>query len=300
MNQKNKIVGYILALVSATAFGLNPLFVLPIKQSSIPLDITLFYRFLMGAAMIGVFLLIKRTGLGIRLKDLPKLIIMGLLYALSSEFLFWGYDAMSAGIASTVLYTYPMMVALMLHYGYKEKITSATKLSILIALTGVAALGWDSSGAKFNIYGVFIVLMSGFVYALYMLLINKGNIDSSGIKITFYSLFFSSFYFGFKSLFLHHSFVLPTFDWVAYVAAFSLITTVISVIGIVYAIRLVGSTTTAILSAFEPLVAVCVSVLMFGEQLNWQLITGIILVLVALSVHIWGDQKELRNIPVQS
>lgn len=290
--QRTKIFGYSLALISAAAFGLNPLFVLPIKSSGIPLDTTLFYRFLIGASMIGVFLSAKKINLKIRKKDLPKLLVMGLMYALSSEFLFWGYDAMSAGIASTVLYTYPMMVALILHYGYKEKITGATKLSIFLALVGVGVLGWDESGARFNIFGVFIVLMSGLVYSIYMIIVNKGGIQASGIKITFYSLLFSSIYFGAKCLLLKQNFSLPSFQWIAFVSCFSLITTVISVLGVVYAISLVGSTSTAILSAFEPLVAVLVSVTLFGELLRWELSLGIILVLAALIVHIYGDRKQ--------
>lgn len=290
--QKDKVIGYSLAIISAAAFGLNPLFVLPIKSSSITLDITLFYRFLMGAGMIALFLLIKKENLIPRKKDIFKLLVMGLMYALSSEFLFLGYDALSAGIASTVLYTYPMMVALMLHFGFNEKVTKSTKYSMLLAFIGVSTLGWDNSGLHFNFWGIFIVLMSGLVYSIYMLIVNKGNIELSGIKTTMYSLLFSSFYFGFKSILLHHSFILPNIQWVAYVGCFSFVTTVVSVLGVVYAIHLVGSTTTAILSAFEPLVAVVVSVTLFNESMTWKLSVGMLLVLIAVTIHIYGEQHK--------
>lgn len=290
--QHKKLIGYTLALISAIAFGLNPLFVLPIKSSSIPLEVTLFYRFLMGAAMIAVFLLLKGENLSAPKKDLGKLTFMGSMYALSSEFLFWGYDAMSAGVASTVLYTYPMIVALILYLGYHEKIKQTTKISMLMALAGVAVLGWDDSGTRFNFWGVFVVFASGLVYSIYMIMVNKGKLGLSGIKITMYSLFFSAIYFGIRSLFLRQSFVLPDFHWVGFIALFSLVTTVISVLTVVYAIKLVGSTSTAILSAFEPLVAVLVSVSMFHEPMTWRLTLGMILVLLAVSIHVYGEQRK--------
>lgn len=295
MIQNKKVIGYILALVSAAAFGLNPLFVLPIKASSVPLDVTLFYRFVIGFSLIAIFLLIKKQDLSIRRHDVPKLLFMGLMYALSSEFLFMGYDALSAGIASTVLYTYPMILALILYFGFREKISNSTKLSMLLAFLGVAVLGWEKSEFRFNYYGVFIVLMSGLVYSIYMVMVNKGHLQLSGIKITMYSLLCSSFYFGTKSIILGHSFALPNIEWIGFVIAFSLVTTVISIACLVYAITLVGSTSTAILSAFEPIVAVVVSVSLFNEKIGWQLTLGIILVIAAVCIHILGEQRLLPS-----
>ncbi|MGB7500037.1 MAG: EamA/RhaT family transporter, partial [Moheibacter sp.] len=47
-----KFKGYIFAIVSAVSFGLIPMFIIPLKQMSFSLDVTLFYRFLMAALMI--------------------------------------------------------------------------------------------------------------------------------------------------------------------------------------------------------------------------------------------------------
>lgn len=58
-----------------------------------------------------------------RMKEWFIMIILGLLYALSSEFLFLGYDYLTPGIASTLLFVYPVIVALIMLVFFKERMT---------------------------------------------------------------------------------------------------------------------------------------------------------------------------------
>lgn len=290
--QNKTLKGYIFAAASAISFGLIPLFVIPVKRAGISMDVTLFYRFLIAAVMIGVYVLLRKGSLRIRRSDLPKLVIMGLLYALSAEFLFLGYDAMSAGIASTVLYVYPIIVALILAFGFGEKISWITKLSIGIALLGVMFMSWEGESMKFNWVGTLIVLASATSYALYMIIVNKGRLMASGIVVTFYSVLFSSLFYGTKALINGQSLVLDSAYWYGFITIFSFVTVVISVLCIVLAINLVGSTPTAVLGALEPAVAVWVSVFFFGEKATWNLILGLVLILSALTVNILGETKK--------
>ncbi len=290
--QNKTLKGYIFAAASAISFGLIPLFVIPVKRAGISMDVTLFYRFLIAAVMIGAYVLIRKNSLRIRRPDLPKLVIMGLLYALSAEFLFLGYDAMSAGIASTVLYVYPIIVALILAFGFGEKISWITKLSIGIALFGVMFMSWEGESMKFNWVGTLIVLASATSYALYMIIVNKGRLMASGIVVTFYSVLFSSLFYGIKAIINGQSLVLDSAYWYGFITIFSFVTVVISVLCIVLAINLVGSTPTAVLGALEPAVAVWVSVFFFGEKATWNLILGLVLILSALTVNILGETKK--------
>ena len=59
---------------------------------------------------------------------------MGLLVALSSLALFQSYNYMDVGIASTLLFVYPILVALIMWIAFKEKLTLPTVLCILLAL----------------------------------------------------------------------------------------------------------------------------------------------------------------------
>ena len=285
------VKGYIYAAASAISFGLIPLFVIPIKRAGISMDVTLFYRFLLAAVMIGIYVLIRKGSLKLRSSDLPKLIFMGILYALSAEFLFLGYDAMSAGIASTVLYVYPLIVAGILYLGFGERISLTTKISMGLALIGVMILSWEGENMKFNWLGTLIVLGSALAYALYMIVVNKGRLHASGIVITFYSVLFSAIFYAIKSVWAGENLVLNSPYWLGFISIFSLVTVVISVLFIVLAINLIGSTPTAVLGALEPVVAVWISVLFFGEKATSNLMIGLIVIIGALIVNIVGVKK---------
>jgi drug/metabolite transporter (DMT)-like permease len=284
--------GYFYAAASAISFGLIPLFVIPLKRAGISMDVTLFYRFFFAAVMIGGYILLRKGSLRLRSSDLPKLMVMGVLYALSAEFLFLGYDAMSAGIASTVLYVYPLIVAGILYLGFREKITVSTKISMAMALLGVMVLSWEGENMKFNWIGTTIVLASAISYALYMIVVNKGRLQASGTVVTFYSVLFSAIFYAIKSVWVGESLAPGSTYWLGFISVFSFVTVVISVLFIVLAINLIGSTPTAILGALEPVVAVWVSVLFFDEKATPNLIIGLIIIIGALIVNIKSVRKS--------
>lgn len=287
----NKVKGYFNAFLSAFSFGLIPLFVIPIKKAGISMDMVLFYRFFFAAVMIGAYLLLRRSSFRISLADGGKLFVMGVLYALSAEFLFIGYDLLSAGIASTVLYTYPVLVAIILYFFFKEKISLITKLSIFFALMGVVIMSWEEGGMKFNISGVLIVMFSALSYGLYMIMVSKGGIRRNEVMITFYSVLFSALFYAVKTLALGGTLLYTDPYWLGVISVFSLVTTVLSVLCIVFAIQLIGSTHAAILGAFEPVVAVLISVILFGEKMTWNLLSGVILIVCALFLSVMGVKR---------
>lgn len=282
-----KAKGYFLAILSAVSYGLIPLFAIPLKTQPIAFDTVLFYRFFLGAAMIGLYLVIKRADLRISGKELLLMILLGLMFALSSTFLFMGYDYLSAGVASTILFTYPVFVALIMAVFFKEKISLKTGLAIILALGGVAVLSMEEDSIEINILGLIIVLLSALFYALYIVIVNVSSAKNlSGTKVTFYSMFFCSLFFLVKSLMQANSLAIPSLSSAGIVFSFSLVTTVISCITLVYAIKYIGATPTSILGALEPVVAVCVSVVLFHEPFTYNLILGIILIIAAVLLNI--------------
>lgn len=289
---QQQIKGYLAAAISAISFGLIPLFVVPLKRAGIAMDVILFYRFFLGAVLIGLYLIARKQYLGIPWKSLPLLAVMGVFYALSAEFLFLGYDLMSVGVASTLIYTYPIIVAVILHFGFGDKLSTLTKISIGLATLGVVCMGWEESEMRFDVYGTFMVLLGSTAYALYMILVNKGNLRITGIKLTFYSLFFSAIFYGIKAGLTSQTLVLASPYWLSFIGGFSLVTTVLSVLMMVIAIQLIGSAPTAVLGSLEPVVAVAIAVVIFGERITWNLILGLLFIISALMVSIPRKKEE--------
>jgi len=283
---KDIVKGYLCAFISAFTYGLIPLFMIPIKKAeSFSVDATLFYRFLIASGAILLFLCYQKQRLRISLREGLIMSILGLLYALSAEFLFLAYDYLSPGIASTIFFSYPIIVALVLVLFYKEKITFPTILSLLLVVAGIGVLS-IKEGSTINYIGLGISLLGALVYALYILIINKVRIEASGVKISFYSMLFSSLYFLVKTLILGESIAIPSLSLVGDITLFAIITTSLSLVALVYAVRYIGSTPTAIMGAFEPIVAVLISVGLFGEALTSSLIIGGMVIIAGVLIDI--------------
>ena len=283
---KDIVKGYLCAFISAFTYGLIPLFMIPIKKAeSFSVDATLFYRFLIASGAIVFFLFYQKERLHISFREILIMSLLGLLYALSAEFLFLAYDYLSPGIASTIFFSYPIIVALVLILFYKEKLTLPTLLSLLLVVAGVGVLS-IKKGEALNYIGLGISLLGALVYALYILIVNKVRIESSGVKISFYSMLFSSLYFLVKSLLLRESISISSWALAGDLTLFAIITTSLSLVTLVYAVRYIGSTPTAIMGAFEPIVAVLISVGLFGEQLTPSLVIGGMVIITGVLIDI--------------
>jgi len=283
---KDIVKGYLCAFISAFTYGLIPLFMIPIKkEESFSVDATLFYRFLIASGAIVFFLFYQKERLRISFREMLIMSLLGLLYALSAEFLFLAYDYLSPGIASTIFFSYPIIVALVLILFYKEKLTIPTLLSLLLVVVGVGVLS-IKKGEALNYIGLGISLLGALVYALYILIVNKVRIESSGVKISFYSMLFSSLYFLVKSLLLRESISISSWALAGDLTLFAIITTSLSLVTLVYAVRYIGSTPTAIMGAFEPIVAVLISVGLFGEQLTPSLVIGGMVIITGVLIDI--------------
>ena len=285
--------GYLFALVSALTYGMIPLFMIPLKKLDFfSVDTALFYRFLIAAILIlGYLVFYQKESVKINLKEGFVLSILGLFYALSAEFLFIAYDFLSPGIASTIFFIYPIMVALILGIFFKEKITLATTISLVIVVVGVGVLSIKDN-FEINYIGLFVSLLGALMYALYMIIVNKTKIKASGVKVSFYSMVFASLFFLVKTLVLENSVAIPSLEIGTHLALFSLITTALSVVSLVYAIKYIGSTPTAIMGAVEPVVAVMISVGLFDETLTFSLIAGVIIIISGVLIDVVFNKKK--------
>ena len=135
-----KTRGYVLGAVAAASYGLNPLFALPLYGAGLGPDSVLFYRYLLAVVMLGSLMIFRRQSFALTRRDILPLAVMGLLFSFSSLCLFASYNYMDAGIASTILFLYPVMVAVIMSACFGERVTASTVLSILLALGGIGVI----------------------------------------------------------------------------------------------------------------------------------------------------------------
>ena len=287
-----KFKGYLCGCISSASYGLIPLFAIPIMRKGMDIDSILSYRFVCASAVMCLMLLLRGVSLKITRKELLTLVLLGVVFSGSSQFLFLGYNYMSVGVASTILFTYPAFVALIMFAVFKERIGWITQLSILLAFVGVALLymGDDITG-KISFLGIIIILLSALSYALYMVIVNKSCVKNmDGTKLTCYAMFFSAVVFTLKAFITDgHIEQFPDMRCVADLVCLAIVPTAVSGITMAYGVKYVGSTATAVLGAMEPVTAVLVGIIAFSEPFTLNLAAGIALIIGAVTLIVLSD-----------
>ena len=123
--------------------------------------------------------------------EILPLVVGGLLFSASSLLLFMSYKHMDAGIASTILFVYPLMVAVIMFLFFREKISLLTVFCILMALSGIGMLYKGDGGETLSLIGMLLVILSSLSYAIYIVGVNHSTLKlMSTAKLTFYALLF--------------------------------------------------------------------------------------------------------------
>lgn len=295
----NNIKGFAYGIITAATFGLIPLFTLPLMAKGMQFDSILFYRFLFASLALTIIMTVKKESFRIEKKDIPVLILLGFFYTASAMFLFWGYNFMSTGIATTLHFTYPVFVTLIMLLFFHEKTSWVTLAAIGLAICGVARLSISEGDVSMSVIGVFIVLLSAIGYALYITTVNKSRVKAmSGRKMTFFVFIVSTCMFAIKASTNQGIQPIPDALSLMNLILLAVVPTVISNITLVLAVQNIGGTLTSVLGAMEPVTAVCVGVLIFGEPFTLHLALGILLIILAVTIIILSKsiQKALRGI----
>ena len=280
-----KLIGILCAIGAAVCYGTNPLGALNLYAEGMNTPSVLFYRFGLAWLIVAVVMLFRRESLRVDRREFLTLTALGVLFIFSSLTLYLSFHLMPAGVASTILFTYPVMTAAIMAAFFHERIRVGTVLSILLSFAGVLLLYWGDSGGTLHIGGVILVLVSALTYALYIIVVDKSPLAMSSFKINFYVLFYCAAGMALFALLSGQPLQLPptprAWLWVSWLAV---VPAIMALVMMVYAAKYIGSTPTAILGALEPTTAVLIGVFVFAEPFSLRLLLGILLILASVTI----------------
>lgn len=293
-----KIRGTICGILAAVSYGTNPLGALNLYADGLNTNSVIFYRYAFATLILAVMMVAQRKSFAVTLREIKTLATLGTLMVASSLTLFFSFNFMDAGIASTILFVYPVMVAVIMAVFFKERVTAVTVVSIVLALSGISLLYKGGDGATLSTIGVLFVIISSLTYAVYIVVVNKSSLRLSSVKLTFYVLFIGTF------ILIGYSFVDPdarlqpltSMDELVYALVLAVFPTVISLVLMVVAVHDIGSTPTAVMGALEPITAVCIGIFVFGEAFSMRLGIGILLILTAVILIVTGKSLPTQHI----
>ena len=286
---RNAIIGYPAGIITGITYGLNPLFAKPLMNAGASTEAILLFRYGIAVILLGAYLLLKKENFRITLKQAGVLLSLGLLYTASSTFLFEAYKYIASGLATTLVFLFPAMVAIIMVF-LKVVPSWPVWLSIAATFAGVMIMTGGAGAEKVNPLGVWFSIASAFVYALFIVIINRSKAISSipNSLLTFYALLTGTFFFIGRCLFSGADLTAGLDGGMAWcnLIGLAVLPTIVSTASLAVATRNIGATKASVLGVFEPITAILVGTVVFGEALTPNIIAGILISIVAVTFMI--------------
>ena len=289
-------MGILYGLLSSAAFGLIPLFSLPLLRAGVSVQTALVYRFGIAALALWPILRLRGERFALRGIDVCKLAALSLAYMVAVLFFFESFYHLPSGIAATIQFLYPVMVMLIMIAFFHERFYWNVGLAVALALGGVALLsvaGPQSGAATVSFWGVCLGLLSGLANGLYMIGLQVARVPNlSGLVMTFYIMAFGAL------IALADGMVRGSLQWLdtgpelVSATLLALVTAVFSNLTLILAIRRIGSTLASVLGVMEPLTAGAVGILVFGEPFTLPLAAGVALITGAVLLVMLAPRRR--------
>ena len=293
---KNRgVLGVVFGLISASLYGITPIFVYHATDNGADSFGLMCSRYIIAV----VVLLIYRTfkmGLGNwpSRKLSLKLFLLGAIGLYSNSIcMFTAFDYLPSGLAMVLFYFYPILVVLFGWVFFRHVPPKIIWPCLAITLLGVALSASNLSGGQAK--GVAIIVFGAFAYAIYSVLaaasMPKTDLVSGLILI------FGGAGFSFIVVWLIDPPGLPTtMPFVADVWLPALeigIVGTIGAMGIFFAgMNLIGASKSAVIQTWEVLVAICSGVFFLNQSFSIRQLFGAVLILSGVIVLLRVGAKQ--------
>lgn len=286
---KNAIIGYPAGIITGITYGLNPLFAKPLMEAGASTEAILFFRYGIAVILLGAYLILKKESFRINLRQAGVLLGLGLLFSSSSAFLFEAYKYIASGLATTLVFLFPVMVAIIMVF-LKVVPSWPVWLSIAATFAGVMIMTGGSGSEPVNPTGVWFSIAAAFFYALFIVIINRSKAIASipNSILTFYALLAGTVFFLTRCALKEEELMAGLDGFMPWVNLIGLavLPTIVSTAGLAVATRNIGATKASVLGVFEPITAILVGTVVFGEVLTPNIIAGILISVVAVTFMI--------------
>ncbi len=293
--KKTRIIGLLSALLSATLFGLTPVFAnLSFAGGNNSLTLA-FWRSAFAIPLLLIVLLVRKTPLRLTKREWRDMIITGIGTGTTPLLLYSSYNYISGGVATSLHFLFPILITAVGVLFFKEKTTALRVISVSLGFIGITLLSGLQAGE--SSLGVVLALASAATYALYMIFIQRSSLQSMDhVKLGFYIACLNSAIAAIAAFFTG-SFVwdMSASAWLySFILAITLST--IAVVLLNFAIVRIGATSAAMLSVLEPITGVILGVIILHEHLNIVQILGVIAVSISVVLVSVSDLRTKKNL----
>lgn len=290
-----RIKGILYAALSSSTFGLVPLFtLLLLAEGYSPFEV-LTYRWGVATLCLAAYGILARRNFRLSRKQLRTVFILSLFRAATSLSLIVAYQYIASGVASTIHFMYPLAVALAMIFFFRERSSTWTLAALAVSIAGAVMLSSGNEGfvGGTALLGFGAAAVSVLAYAGYIVGVRKsGAVEIDSTALTCYVMAFGALIFM-AGGWLTSGIRLETdgYTWL-YILGLALPATAVSNMTLVQAIKCIGPTLTSVFGALEPLTAVIIGILRFGEPFTLQGAFGMALIFAAVTIVVFREGRS--------
>ncbi|MGP4041683.1 DMT family transporter [Gracilibacillus sp. D59] len=289
---------YFVTVIGASLWGLTGLFVDGLYDEGFTAwEIVAIRLTTSTVILMSLTAIIAPKKLRIQLKHLPHFIGLGVCgIVLFNWFYFTVMKQTSISIAVVLLYTAPVFVALLSKYFFNEPLSSRKVVSLLLTIFGCAlAIQLVPLGhMQIPLISVVLGLLSAFFCGLYSLIGKQISRQYNFLTTTVYALCMGSIFIFPTSGLWNKAVAFQSFDVWFNIGGIVIISTIGAYTLYTFGLAHIESSKAAILGAMEPIVAVLIGVIIFGDHLSFLQVIGIILVIGAAFLSVYHKNRNIK------
>ena len=287
---KNQI-GVLYVILSAVLFGTMPLLARIAYAHGSNAYTVAFGRFFLGSIVLGaVTVFVPGCTVKISKSQFLALVKLSVPYALVPILLYVSYTYIDSGMATTLHFTYPIAVMLIMVIFCKTRL-DAKQITCAVLCVGGMALLYTPNG-QISVLGILLAVGSGIVYAVYIVLLGKSAAkELHSFVLAFWISLLSAIEIGLIALLSGNLvFTLDAAGWAAE-AGLALFATVFALVLFQKGVFLCGEVKASLFSTFEPLTGIVIGVIIFHEALSMKEIIGMTGILAAAVLLVIPSEK---------
>jgi drug/metabolite transporter (DMT)-like permease len=292
----HRLMGALLVVVSAVAFGLMPLFAHWALDSGTSVPMLMFLRFALAAPLMMLVMVSRRRGAPgwPRGPVLIGLALMGAIgYVGESLCYFTALNYAPAGLVALLLYVYPVIVTVLARVIFGERLTPLRMLALAVALAGTAlTIGPIPARRDGSLTGIVLSLSTAVIYAGYILAGTRltrgvGPLPAATVVVTAAAIVY-----GVMVLIERPTLPPTSRAWLG-AMSLALVSTVIGITAFLAGLQRIGPVQAATLSTIEPLVSVAVGAAFLREHV-WPIqgLGGALILTAAVMTARAGRQRR--------
>ena len=281
MSKRDERLGALYVSLSAVLFGTMPLVAKIAYRHGGNACTAVFGRYAFGA-LIAAGIIALRPGLSFRVarRQMGQLLRLSILNALTPLLLYLSYNTVDSGLATTLHFTYPIIVILLMRLCFGERLTGRKLLCTGLCAAGVLLL--YTPGGRSSLMGMALALASGLTFAIFVIGLGRSDLRTvPALVTTFWLALFAAAEVA--------VFALCTGDlalsqgWQAWAAELELglMTTALAMALFQKGVFLCGEVNASLLSNLEPITGIAIGVMVFGEVVTLKVAAGVLCILTA-------------------